>query len=186
MKFCTECGNRVSLTVPFGDTRKRHVCSVCGEVHYVNPKMVAGCLVSQDNKVLLCRRSISPRRNLWTLPGGFVEVNETLVEGAKRECLEEACAVVNVLGLYTIYDVPDIAQVYFYYRAEFARTGYSPGMECSDVRLFSEHELPWKSLAFVVVKDTLINFFRDNCHHNYPVRDKKCDSASGRIWCATS
>mgnify|MGYP003376925663 CR=1 FL=1 len=84
MKFCTSCGNSVSLQIPAGDDRERFVCSSCEYVHYINPRIIVGCLPVYEGRVLLCKRAIEPRRNYWTLPAGFMENGETTPEGAAR------------------------------------------------------------------------------------------------------
>ena len=68
MNFCSNCGIRVVLRVPSGDTLPRHVCDACGTIHYQNPKIVVGCIPEWENRILLCRRAIEPRRGLWTVP----------------------------------------------------------------------------------------------------------------------
>ena len=85
MKFCSVCGNEVRVGVPEGDNRPRHICDHCSTVHYHNPKVVAGCIARWDDRVLMCRRAIEPRRGLWTVPAGFMENGETTYEGAVRE-----------------------------------------------------------------------------------------------------
>ena len=90
MKFCSTCGSpRIELRVPDGDTHARHVCAECGHVHYLNPKVVVGCLPEWEHRILLCRRAIEPRYGLWTLPAGFLEIGESVVAGAARETLED-------------------------------------------------------------------------------------------------
>ena len=79
----------MDIRVPEGDTLPRHVCSVCNIIHYRNPKMVVGCIPKWENKVLLCRRAIKPRRGFWTLPAGFMENDESPVECCIREIKEE-------------------------------------------------------------------------------------------------
>ena len=170
MKFCAQCGEPVRLLVPSGDDRERHVCSGCGAIHYQNPKVVTGCLAIHEDRVLLCRRAIAPRAGLWTLPAGFLEDGETTVEGALRETFEEARANVAVEGLYTIFNLPHISQIYMFFRARLADLEFAAGPESTDVRLFAEHEIPWSELAFPVVKDTLEHYFRDRRSGTYPVR----------------
>uniref|UniRef100_A0ACD5YCR5 Uncharacterized protein n=1 Tax=Avena sativa TaxID=4498 RepID=A0ACD5YCR5_AVESA len=109
--FCPACGSPTKLAVPDGDEKMRAVCSSCGRVHYENPKMVVGCLVEHDNKVLLCRRKIEPAYGLWTLPAGYLEVGESAAEGASRETLEEACADVEIVSPFAQLDIPLIGQV---------------------------------------------------------------------------
>ncbi|MGB5671885.1 MAG: NUDIX hydrolase, partial [Sedimenticolaceae bacterium] len=116
MKFCSVCGNEVRVGVPEGDNRPRHICDHCSTVHYHNPKVVAGCIARWDDRVLMCRRAIEPRRGLWTVPAGFMENGETTYEGAMRETLEEANARVAVDDLYVTVNLPHINQVYMLFR----------------------------------------------------------------------
>ena len=92
MKFCNSCGGRVDIKIPGGDDHRRFVCTDCGTTHYQNPKIVTGCLVVWQDSVLLCRRAIEPRGGYWTVPAGFMELDETVVQGAVRETWEEARA----------------------------------------------------------------------------------------------
>lgn len=121
MKFCTGCGSAVALKIPQGDDRERFVCTSCESIHYVNPRVIVGCLPVHEDKVLLCKRAIEPRYGYWTLPAGFMENGETTPQGAARETWEEARGKVNNLELYRIFDVPYISQVYMFYRCELKR-----------------------------------------------------------------
>ena len=106
MKYCNQCGAEVIRKVPKGDNRLRHVCISCEEIHYQNPKIVAGCISEHEGKVLLCKRAIQPRYGYWTLPAGFMELEETSHEAALRETLEEANARVTILELYAVFNLP--------------------------------------------------------------------------------
>ena len=161
MKFCSHCGDPVRVLVPHGDNRPRHVCTRCGTVHYQNPKIVVGCIPEWEGKVLLCRRAIEPRYGLWTLPAGFMERGETTLAGAARETLEEANARVAVGPLYSLFNLPHIDQVYMLFRGRLLDLDFHPGEESLEVQLFAESEIPWDSLAFPVVKETLELYFRD-------------------------
>lgn len=173
MNFCNRCGNPVSWATPAGDSRPRHVCSHCGTIHYQNPLIVAGCLpVWQDDRVLLCRRAIEPRRGYWTLPAGFMENGETLAEAAARETLEEACARVRDLALYTLFDLPHINQVYMLFRAELADLDFAAGEESLEVRLFRQTEIPWQDLAFPSIARTLECYFADRPGRHFPIRNE--------------
>ncbi|TKY62535.1 Nudix hydrolase 23 [Spatholobus suberectus] len=96
IKFCQWCGGSTKHDIPEGEEKLRAICTVCGKITYQNPKMVVGCLIEHDNKVLLCKRSIQPSHGLWTLPAGYLEIGESAVEGAIRETWEEANADVEV------------------------------------------------------------------------------------------
>ena len=116
MNFCSNCGNPVSQKIPDGDNRLRYVCDHCGAIHYQNPRVIAGILPTYNQQILLCKRAIEPRHGFWTLPAGFLENGESTLEGAQRECQEEANAnVINPI-LYALYDIPRIHQVYVFYR----------------------------------------------------------------------
>ncbi|MFN3920459.1 MAG: NUDIX domain-containing protein, partial [Methylohalobius sp.] len=86
------------IKIPAGEDRERFVCEACGTIHYLNPKIIAGCLPLWQGKILLCRRAIEPRYGLWTLPAGFMELGESLEEAAIRETWEEAGAKVRQLA----------------------------------------------------------------------------------------
>ena len=89
MKFCSNCGSsKISLKIPEGDNRERYVCDSCNTIHYSNPNVVVGTLPTFEDKILLCKRAIEPRVGLWTLPAGFLENGESLLEGAWRETKE--------------------------------------------------------------------------------------------------
>lgn len=170
MKFCSACGQPVVQRIPPGDDRHRFVCDSCGAIHYQNPKIVTGCLPVYEGRVLLCKRAISPRAGLWTLPAGFLENGETTIEGAIRETREEACAEVRVHGLYTVFNLPHISQIYMFFRADLTRPEFRAGPESEDVKLFDETQIPWDELAFPVVRDTLEHFFHDRSAGEFPVR----------------
>lgn len=161
MKYCNQCGARVSLGIPLGEDRPRYICGQCGTIHYENPKMVIGAIPVWEEKILLCRRAIEPRYGLWTLPAGFMENRETIAEAAARETAEEACARVEIGELYTVYSLPHISQVHLFFRSKLLDLDFSPGSESLEVALFSEEAIPWKELAFSSVRNTLRHFFED-------------------------
>jgi len=161
MKYCSECGEKVVISIPEGDNRPRHVCGNCSLIHYQNPKMVVGCLVEHQDKVLLCKRAIEPRYGLWTLPAGFMENDETTMQAAARETIEEAGADVEITQLFTMFSLPHIDQVYMLYRARFKEVAFAAGTESLEVGLFSESEIPWDEIAFPVISESLKRFFAD-------------------------
>lgn len=170
MKFCSQCASPVTLSIPEGDTKARFVCSNCETIHYQNPKVVTGCLVTHQGKVLLCKRAIEPRYGLWTVPAGFMENGETLEESACRETLEEAEAQVENAALYAVFSLSQISQVYVLFRSELsAPFNYGAGIESLEVALFAEEEIPWNELAFPIVRKVLEHYFRDRKQGIYPV-----------------
>ncbi|MFZ5789452.1 MAG: NUDIX domain-containing protein [Pseudomonadota bacterium] len=138
--------------VPDGDSRARLVCADCGFVNYENPKVVVGAVVRHEGRILMCRRAIDPRRGFWTLPAGYLELNETTPEGAKREAWEEARAKIEIEGLLAVYSIPRLSQVQVMFRARLAEPAIAPGPESLEVRLFAWDEIPWAEIAFPSVR----------------------------------
>ncbi|MEQ1816661.1 MAG: NUDIX hydrolase [Nitrosomonas sp.] len=161
MKYCSNCSATVELLIPDGDSLPRYVCTTCNIIHYQNPKMVVGCIPEWEDKILLCRRAIEPRLGWWTLPAGFMENNETLEQAAARETLEEANARVEIGNLYAIYSLPHISQVYLLFRARLLDLDFKPGIESLEVKLLSENEIPWEEMAFRVIHDPLMQYFKE-------------------------
>ena len=151
MRYCSNCGNSVVERIPEGDNRLRFVCDHCDTIHYQNPRIIAGCLPVYDYKVLLCKRAIEPRYGRWTLPAGFMENGETTRQAALRETWEEARAEVDIEGIYTIFNLPHINQVYMLFRGNLKNTNFGPGEETLETTLFGQHEIPWDQLAFPAV-----------------------------------
>lgn len=161
MNYCSNCSAKVTLKIPHGDNLPRYVCDACGAIHYQNPKIVTGCIPEWEDKILLCKRGIEPRRGLWTLPAGFMENQETTAEGAMRETLEESYAKVHNLSLYALFNIPHISQVYILFRGEMLNDHFAPTTESIEVELFAEHQIPWAQIAFPVIKETLKRYYHD-------------------------
>jgi ADP-ribose pyrophosphatase YjhB (NUDIX family) len=162
IKHCRRCGAAVVYRIPDdGDTRERAVCPVCGEIHYVNPLIVVGTIPVLDDRVLLCKRAIEPRKGYWTLPAGFMELGETMAEGAARETDEESGARIVMGSLFSAISIPRVGQVHFFYRARMLDATLHPGSETLEADLFPENRIPWDVLAFRSISQTLEFFFSD-------------------------
>ena len=144
-----------------GDTHERAVCPACGTIHYENPLNVVGTVPYLDDRVLLCKRAIEPRLGKWTLPAGFMELGETLSQGARRETDEEAGAQIEMGELFTVMNVTRVGQVHVYFLARLLSDRFDPGYETSDTRLYREEDIPWDELAFRTVAETLRCYFAD-------------------------
>jgi len=141
--------------IPEGENRERLVCAACGYIAYDNPKVVVGSVVVADGAVLLCRRAIEPRRGYWTLPAGYLELDETLEEGAAREAMEEARADIALDGILAVFSIARIGQVQVIFRARFADPAlprFSAGPESLEVGLYAWDAIPWNDIAFPSVR----------------------------------
>lgn len=162
IKHCKNCGTAVVYRLPDdGDTKERAVCPACHTVHYDNPLNVVGTIPVWGDKVLLCKRNIEPRFGKWTLPAGFMELNETVSQGAARETLEEAGAQFEMGEFFSLVNVPRVGQVHLFYRARLLSAQFEPGYETIEARLFDEADIPWDEIAFRTVAETLKRFFSD-------------------------
>jgi ADP-ribose pyrophosphatase YjhB (NUDIX family) len=144
--------------VPEGDDRPRLTCPDCGFVAYENPKVVVGSVVLHGDRVLLCRRAIEPRRGFWTLPAGYLELEESTEAGAQREAMEEAGARIALDGVLAVYNIPRISQVQVIYRARLVDPDVAPGRESLEVALFRWEEIPWGEIAFPSVRWALAHW----------------------------
>jgi len=161
MNFCSNCGGKLSLRVPPGDSLPRHVCNTCDTIHYRNPQLVIGTIPEWEDQILLCKRAIEPRYGLWTLPAGFMELGETTAQAALRETLEEARANVELGEAFTLLSVPHVNQVHLFYRARLRDRNFGAGEETLEVGLFRHADVPWETIAFRTVATTLEHFFAD-------------------------
>ncbi|MEO1258359.1 MAG: NUDIX hydrolase [Bacteroidota bacterium] len=162
MKYCSHCGSAdLKKEIPPGDNRVRTVCGNCGTIHYHNPKIITGCLPVWENKVLLCRRAIEPRKGYWNVPAGFMELGESVEAGAAREVWEEAKAKVNIWGVHTIFTFTRFNHVYVQYLGELVDGKFGIGEESLEVKLFAEEEIPWKEIAFESSLFALKKYFED-------------------------
>ncbi|GAB4217201.1 MAG: NUDIX hydrolase [Rhodoferax sp.] len=144
-----------------GDTHVRAVCPACQTIHYENPLNVVGTIPAWGTQVLLCKRAIEPRWGKWTLPAGFMELNETAAEGAARETVEEAGAEFQLGDFFSLVNIARVGQVHLFYRATLTSLAFNPGHETLEARLFTEAEVPWDELAFKTVSETLKRYFAD-------------------------
>lgn len=162
IRFCALCGGKTQLAhPPDGDVRKRDICTVCGHVHYVNPINVVGTIPVWQGQVLLCKRNIEPRKGMWTLPAGFMELGESLSQGAVRESQEEAGISGEIVCLFSVVDVVRVNQVHFYYVFDMETADVEPGFETMETRFCTRETVPWEQLAFPSVSETLKLYFDD-------------------------
>jgi ADP-ribose pyrophosphatase YjhB (NUDIX family) len=134
------------------------VCPDCEYVAYENPKVVVGVLATWEDKLLMCRRAIEPRKGFWTLPAGFMEMDESPEEGAAREAWEEARARLEIIDLLALYSLRHISQLQLFFRARLLTPEVSAGPESEEVGLFTFDEVPDAELAFPSVRWAIDHF----------------------------
>jgi 8-oxo-dGTP diphosphatase len=143
VRFCPRCGNEATVAYPRSLT-----CPQCGYGAFYNPKPVA-CTIptTTDDEVILLRRGFEPRRGLWSMPGGFVDLGESVEQAAIRETKEEIGLDVELAGLVGVYSRSTDRIVVVVYAAR-ARGTPTRSEEALDVQAFLPNTIPWDRLAF--------------------------------------
>jgi ADP-ribose pyrophosphatase YjhB (NUDIX family) len=149
LRNCYRCGGTLVYGPVAGEDRSRHRCSACGEITYVNPRLVVTALpVTEADELVLIRRAIPPGYGSWAQPGGFLEADETVIQGAVRETLEETGLLVEPTEIVGVYSRPEAAVVVIAYQAIIVGGAMAVTPEALDVRPFGVDEIPWQDLAF--------------------------------------
>lgn len=164
----TKLEPRFERLVPPDDDHERSVCAHCSFIDYKNPKVVVSSVAVWEDKILLCRRAIEPRKGFWTLPAGFLELGESLEEGAAREAFEEARALLEIDGILAVYSVTRISQVQIMFRARLSSPDIAAGPESAEVGLFSWSDIPWPDLAFPTVGWALRHYRESRGRTDFP------------------
>lgn len=148
LRFCPQCGHEMAIREQGG--RSRHTCLHCDYVHYHNPVPGVGVIVEMDNGVVLVKRRFEPRVGWWCLPAGFLEADESVKDGAVRECKEETGLDVVVDDLFGVYSFPEGMQrsgLVIFYTAHAVGGELRAGDDAEDVRVFPLDGLP-ENVAF--------------------------------------
>ncbi len=141
------CGAPLQNRFVVDEERERLVCTGCGHIYYINPKVVAGTIPVHEGGVWLLRRAIEPRLGAWTFPAGFMEMGESVEEAAVRETLEELNVQIRIERLLNVYSLPSMSTVHVIYLAQ-AVSQPTGGKETLEFAHFSPADIPWDELAF--------------------------------------
>ena len=142
-RYCPRCGREAEIEYP-----RRIVCPHCGYAAYYNPKPVACAIpVDSEGRIILLRRGFDPGGGLWTFPGGFVDLGESVPAAAAREVDEELGLAIELEELLGVYSRADDRVVLIVYRAR-ALGEPSTSPEAIEVGRFAADEIPWDELAF--------------------------------------
>ena len=159
-RFCPMCGADLTRrVVEAHDPRARLVCTRCGFIFYIDPKVAVGTIISGEEGFLLLRRAIEPALGKWTFPGGYMDRGETLEQAAVREALEETGVTIALRGLLQAYSyaVRSIVMIVFEGHAVAGTPCATP--ESLEVRWFAPSEIPWGDLAFPSTRSAMRDFF---------------------------
>lgn len=154
-KFCPQCGGPLAKRLVKAGEPERLVCTRCGFIFYIDPKLAAIALVPLAQGLVLVRRGIDPGYGLWVVPGGFVDVGERVEEAVARETLEETHLVVRPVRLLNVYSYHDSPTVVLAYLTEYVAGELAPGDETLEARIFGLNEIPWEHIAFRSTRQAL-------------------------------
>lgn len=159
-KYCPHCGGELEERLLKPGEPPRLVCTACGFVFYIDPKLAVIGLVPLEGGLVLARRAIDPGYGLWVVPGGFVDVGERLEEAVVRETLEETRLQVEVVQLLNIYSYKNHRTVVAAYLTRYLAGELAAGDETLEARVFRPEEIPWEEIAFSSTREALQEYLR--------------------------
>ncbi|HSL23472.1 MAG TPA: NUDIX hydrolase [Vicinamibacterales bacterium] len=159
-RYCPVCAGRLNTRVLKTGDRERLVCSACGYVLYLDPKVAVGTIISSGNgQIVLVKRAIEPGLGLWVFPGGYVDRGETPQVAAVREAREECGLEVRLDALVNLYAYPGRTPIIIVYAATMTGGALCVDDEGSEAGLFGEADVPWRELAFPSTRDALRDYY---------------------------
>jgi len=145
--YCPLCA--AELVDSMIEDRLRQRCPRCHFVHYLNPIPTTAAIAERNGKILLIKRGQEPGKGLWTLPGGFMEADETPEDGCLRELFEEtrmSGEIISLTGAFHEYTkmYGDVLNLFYHVALEDG-TPIS-GDDADDAGLFAIEDI--KDLGF--------------------------------------
>jgi 8-oxo-dGTP diphosphatase len=167
-RFCPSCSGALEARLLRAGEPHRLVCTQCGFILYLDPKVAVGTIIrTDDGRIVLVRRAIEPGYGLWVFPGGYVDRGEQVTAAAIREAREEAGLDVRLDGLVDIYSYPGVPLVVIVYAASILGGELCTDEECLEAGLFAAGDIPWAALAFRSTHDGLTDYLAGRVH---PIR----------------
>ncbi len=102
--FCPHCGNLLQQSLI--DHKPRSTCSDCSYVNWGDFSLAVGGVLWHNGKVLLVQRGNNPGKGTWTIPGGYVDLGESIGEAVIREIQEETGIKAEPLSIIALRDRP--------------------------------------------------------------------------------
>lgn len=164
-RYCPVCGHELVSTLLKQGDPERLVCSGCGYVLYLDPKVAVGTIITmQENRIVLVRRAIEPGYGRWVFPGGYVDRGEVVREAALREAREEAGLEIQLDGFINIYSYAERPPIVIVYAATATGGELQHDDESLAIRTFSNTEIPWDELAFRSTHEALRDYYAGVLH----------------------
>ena len=153
MRFCPRCAAVADVSFP-----RSLRCDACGYHALWSPEPVAAAIPRDaQGRIWLLRRTLHEGAGRWTVPGGYVELGETVEDAARRETREEMEIDIELGDLVGVYSRATERTVLVVFAARALGTPRETD-EASEVRAFAPGELPWDELAFWSTERALRGF----------------------------
>jgi 8-oxo-dGTP diphosphatase len=160
-RFCPVCGGALDTRAIRAGEPERLVCTRCGFVFYLDPKVAVGTIITDtERRVVLVRRAIEPGYGKWVFPGGYVDRGEPVLEAAVREAREETGLEIRIERLVNIYSYPGRAPIIIVYEASLAGGELACDDEGLEAAFFAPDAIPWDELAFRSTHEALREFLQ--------------------------
>ncbi|MGE0392870.1 MAG: NUDIX domain-containing protein [Vicinamibacterales bacterium] len=160
-RFCPRCGGALESRLLKATEPERLVCTACGFIFYIDPKLAVGTIVSDDaGRIVLVRRAIEPGYGKWVFPGGYVDRGEEVRAAAIREAREECGLDVELVELLNVYSFAGLTPVVITYSARMLGGALAVDDEGLEAAWFAPEEIPWDDLAFRNTHAALREFLR--------------------------
>ncbi len=164
-RFCPRCGGPLERRTLKATEPERPVCTRCGFVFYLDPKVAVGTIIqSQSGRIVLVRRAIEPGYGKWVFPGGYVDRGEALTSAAMREAREECGLDVRLDALVNIYSYAGRAPVIVVYAATATGGTLCVDDESLEVLEWDIEAIPWNDLAFRSTHEGLRDYLNGSRH----------------------
>lgn len=157
-QYCPVCSARLISSIVKNQEPDRLVCTQCGFVFYLDPKLVACAIVEIEDTIILLKRGIAPQKGKWVVPGGYVDRGETVEAAAFRETKEECGIDIRIKTLHGVYSYPGVIEAVVFYIAECVGGDLVVGDEIVDIKRTEIQGIPWAELAFQSTRDALKDY----------------------------
>jgi ADP-ribose pyrophosphatase YjhB (NUDIX family) len=160
LKFCPRCGHVFSPVPP-----QLLRCRTCHLEWFINPRPCNAIIIANDRgEILLTKRAHNPAKGLWDLPGGFVNIGETLEQSVIREGYEELG--VQLGDVEYLFSGPDrylfsginAHTIGAVFRAVVKGGTLKANDDVAEIRFVPVDKVPYDKLAFPVLRETLRKF----------------------------
>ena len=157
--FCPMCGGQLEARSVKMNEPERLVCSRCGFIFYLDPKVAVGTIITDPQQhIVLVRRAIQPGYGKWVFPGGFVDRGEEVHVAAVREAREETGLDITLERLLNVYSYRGSVPVIIVYTARIIGGCLACDDEGLEARFFPPDTIPWDELAFRSTSEALREF----------------------------